>query len=57
MQAARLAQLLSMANATAVRRNPEVLLALSALLKVEKDEQLRSIAENVVKQAQELLKK
>jgi len=35
---------------TAVRRNPEVLLALSELVKVEKDEQLRNIAENVVKQ-------
>lgn len=37
-------------NATAVRRNPEVLLALGGLLKVEKDEQLRKIAENVLKQ-------
>ncbi|MFN3649622.1 MAG: HEAT repeat domain-containing protein [Armatimonadota bacterium] len=35
---------------TAVRRNPEVLLALSRLLMVEKDQQLRQIAENVVKQ-------
>lgn len=40
-------------NRTAVRRNPEVLLALSRLLKVEKDEQLRKIAENVVKQGSE----
>jgi len=37
-------------NQTAVRRNPEVLAALVNLLKVEKDEQLRKIAENVVKQ-------
>ncbi len=38
------------ANAPSVRRNPEVLRALRDLLETEKDEQLRKIAENVVKQ-------
>ncbi len=37
-------------NATAVRRNPEVLLALNNLLTYEKDGKLREIAENVIKQ-------
>jgi len=37
-------------NQTAVRKNPEVLLALSNLLKHEKDEELRKIAERVVSQ-------
>ncbi len=37
-------------NATSVRRNPEVLKALRDLLTWEKDEQLRKVAENVVKQ-------
>jgi hypothetical protein len=37
-------------NATAVRRNPEVLLALNNLVTYEKDEKLREIAENVIKQ-------
>jgi len=36
-------------NQTAVRRNPEVLLALGELIKFEKDEQLTKVAENVVK--------
>lgn len=40
-------------NQTAVRRNPEVLLALTELLKVEKDQQLAKIAENVVKTGSE----
>ncbi|HTE19612.1 MAG TPA: hypothetical protein VK689_14685, partial [Armatimonadota bacterium] len=40
-------------NTTAVRRNPEVILALSNLVKVEKDEQIRKIAQNVVKQGSE----
>lgn len=37
-------------NATAVRKNPEVLLALTGISKYEKDPQLLRIAENVVKQ-------
>jgi HEAT repeat protein len=41
------------ANATAVRKNPEVLLALKAVLETEKDERLRKVAENVVKQGSE----
>ncbi len=41
------------ANATSVRQNPEVLRALADVLKTEKDEQLRKIAENVVKQGSE----
>lgn len=40
-------------NQTAVRRNPEVLLALGELLKFEKDPQLTKIAENVVKTGSE----
>ena len=43
-------------NRTAVRRNPEVLLALSRLLKVEKNEQLRKIAENVWRYLEPLVK-
>jgi HEAT repeat protein/squalene-hopene cyclase-like protein len=42
-----------LSNTPAVRRNPEVLLALSNLIKVEQDERLRKIAENVVKQGSE----
>jgi hypothetical protein len=41
------------ANATAVRRNPEVLLALKKVLEFEKDPALRKIAENVIKQGAE----
>lgn len=37
-------------NETAVRRNPEVLTALGKVLETEKDEKLRKIAENVVRQ-------
>lgn len=51
--AATRAAAVRISNNTAVRRNPEVLLALNDLLKVEKDEQLRGIAENVVKQGSE----
>ncbi|MFN3648517.1 MAG: HEAT repeat domain-containing protein [Armatimonadota bacterium] len=40
-------------NQTAVRKNPEVLLALSKLLEVEKDERLTKIAGNVLKQGSE----
>ncbi len=40
-------------NATAVRKNPEVLLALTGVSKYEKDGQLLRIAENVVKQGSE----
>jgi len=41
------------ANATAVRKNPEVILALKSVLEYEKDETLRKVAENVVKQGSE----
>ncbi len=42
-----------LSNATAVKKNPEVLLALGRVLETEKDPQLRKIAENVVKQGSE----
>lgn len=41
------------ANTTSVRKNPEVLVALGELLKFEKDDGLKRIAENVVKQGSE----
>lgn len=41
---------LRVCNATPVRRNPEVLLALPGAAAIEKDEKLRKLAENVSKQ-------
>lgn len=37
-------------NSTSVRRNPEVLAALAKVLEFEKDEKLRKVADNVVRQ-------
>ncbi len=42
-----------MANQTALRRNPEVLNALGKVVEIEKDKELKRIAENVLKQGTE----